>query len=90
MELEYSNRAEADLEHAVDNYLLVSVKAAQRFAEEHDRCLADLAAFPYRGTLYPRGRRWLPIGRSGFRMVYQIREGRVEILRIVNMRREGR
>ena len=88
--IEYSDRAHADLENAIDNLWLVSREAAGRFAEEHDACMASLMAFPRLGSPGPGGHRSLLIGSSGYRLYNEIRGDTIRILALENVRRRGR
>jgi plasmid stabilization system protein ParE len=88
-ETQFSNDYLRELEAAVDNLLLVSRRAAERFAEEHDRRVAELMDMPRMGTREAEGRYSAPIGKSGYRMVYQVAGDVVRLIGLTNARRAG-
>lgn len=88
-EIQFSNDYLRELEEAVDNLLLVSRRAAERFANELDRRVADLMVLARIGTREAEGRYSVPIGKSGYRMVYQVAGEVVRLIGLTNARRVG-
>ena len=76
-----------ELDEALDNFRLVSQVAAERFAEQHDRCVRSLQAFAEMGERLAPRIHSLPIRRSGYRMVYQLVDGAVRLVALENVRR---
>lgn len=87
MRAEYSPQAERDLEAAVDNFLRVSQRAALEFADLVDETVASIERFPEMGVARPAGRRSIVLGRSSYRLIYEVRSDTVRVLRLQNMRR---
>ena len=86
-EIQFSDQSIADLEDAINNLWLVSQGAAERFNDDHDRCVQDLMSFANLGRSERAGRRSLPVGRSGYRIVYRVENDTVVVLRLRNVRR---
>jgi|GEM_PF-6563264 len=86
-DVRFSERYLADLRAAIDNLWLVSRGAAERFAEDHDRRVETLLAFPRVGTQLPKGRYAVPVGTTGYRIFYRVDGERLTLLRLQNVRR---
>lgn len=86
-EIQYSDEATAELNAILDNYWLVSRAAAATFAELHDRCIASLGEFPSLGRRESGEHFSLPIGKTGFRILYEFAGGVVIVLGYENVRR---
>ena len=67
--VEIDEQAYEGLNSIVDELFAISRSLAVRFADEYERTILTIADFPEAGVA--RGRvRWLPIGRSGFALLY--------------------
>jgi plasmid stabilization system protein ParE len=89
-EVHFSDPYLSSLEAAIDNLWLASPATAARFAEQHDRRIAALAEFPRRGQPHGRDKFSLPVGKSGYRLVYEMQGETVALLQLVNVRRARR
>jgi plasmid stabilization system protein ParE len=85
--IHFSSRYLRDLDAALDNFRLVSARAAEEFAEEHDRKVALIAESPRIGPVRPGGRRSTPIGTSGYRIIFRAGAATVTLVRLENVRR---
>jgi plasmid stabilization system protein ParE len=85
--IHFSDRYLSDLDAIIDNLWLVSRSAVEDFAEEHDTCIENLMLFPRLGASRGRNRFSLPVGRTGFRLVYQLVGETVTMVAIENVRR---
>lgn len=89
-ELQFSKDYLRELEEAIDNWLLVSEGVAKRFGEKHDARTAELLLLPRMGTLEAPDRYSVPIGTSGYRIVYQVEGDTVRLVALINLRRAQR
>lgn len=69
--VEIGDEAYDDLHRIIDELWAISESLAHRFADDYERTVLTIVDFPESGVA--RGRlRWLPIGRSGFALLYRL------------------
>jgi plasmid stabilization system protein ParE len=86
-DVRFTERYLADLNAAIDNLWLVSQAATERFAGEHDARIVLLRTYPRIGAPRPRNRRSIPIGKTGYHILYRLDGERLTLLRLQNTRR---
>jgi plasmid stabilization system protein ParE len=78
--IEFSPRADRDLDEIVSFLLRQSRQAAERFAEAFDQTTARLVLFPESGAPRPRRRRIAPVANTAYVISYRFRVGQLLIL----------
>lgn len=85
--IEFTGALDTELEEVISALLAFSAPVARRFADAFDRCIEQLQRFPESGTNEAEDRYTIPIGRSGYRILYRFANGRIVVTGLKNMRR---
>lgn len=86
-EIRFHPEAQEEYRVALDWYQARSLPAATRFEDELERILGLIAATPSQFTAYDDEHRFAMLRRFPFSVVYQMQEGRIEIVALAHSRR---
>jgi len=79
--IELDERAEEDLVDIVEFVVGQSATKGHQFAEAYERSVLALRSFPLMGV-DRGGLRWLPIGRTGYVLVYEVKGELIRVLAV--------
>lgn len=85
-EIQFSSDYLRELEQAIENRLLISNRNASTFADQHDERVAQLMVMPRMGRREAENRYSVPVGKTGYRMVYQVAGNVVRLVGLTNSR----
>jgi plasmid stabilization system protein ParE len=85
--LEYSPDYERDLDTAIDWLWSRSAALAQRFADSHDRAIAQIWDLPFSGQRHEGHTRSIRISSTDYRIIYRYADDVLTIVELSNSRR---
>ena len=85
--LEYSPEYERDLDLAIDWLWNRSVALARRFADAHDRAIAQILDLPLTGQRHEGDTRSIRISGTDYRIIYRYADEVLTIVELSNPRR---
>jgi toxin ParE1/3/4 len=88
--IEWSLRAQSDLERIAVNIARESPAGAQRIINRITKRVADLNQFPAQGVVRPRRVYRLDVARTPYFVIYRIDADKVVILKVLHGRRRQR